>query len=196
MDQKLTSSTQNNLKIKSMAVFCGARDGASPDYKKMAFDLGRRLAKSQVKLVYGGGRVGLMGEVAQGCLQNQGYVIGVIPKSLMTLELGLTACQELHQVESMHERKALMADRAEAFMAIPGGFGTLDEIFEIITWRQLHFHKKPIVFLNHNNYFDSLFDFCVKMKREGFISEQDWNAIEIYNDLDEWTEKWENLNRL
>ena len=90
----------------------------------------------------------------------------------------------------------MMADRAEAFMAIPGGFGTLDEIFEIITWRQLHFHKKPIVFLNYNGYFNSLFDFCGKMKSEGFISQEDWSSIEIYNDLDEWTEKWLNLNRL
>ena len=192
MDQTLKKSE----KINSLAVFCGARDGLTADYKKMAFDLGSRLAKAQVKLVYGGGRVGLMGEVAQGCLQNQGYVVGVIPESLMTRELGLKECQELHLVKTMHERKALMADRAEAFMAIPGGFGTLDEIFEIITWRQLHFHKKPIVFLNHNNYFGALFDFCVKMKGQGFISEEDWNAIEIYNDLDEWTEKWVNLNRL
>lgn len=183
-------------KVKSIAVFCGARDGKAPHYQKMASDLGKCLAEKNVKLVYGGGRVGLMGDLAKGALDHGGYVIGVIPDSLMTLEVGLKECQELHVVKTMHERKALMADRADAFMAIPGGFGTLDEIFEIITWRQLQFHKKPIVFLNHNHYFDALFEFCAKMKGEGFISEQDWNAIEIYNDLNEWTEKWANLNRL
>ena len=183
-------------KIKSVAVFCGARDGKSSHYGQLAFEIGKLLAEKNIKLVYGGGRVGLMGNVAQGCLQNGGYVIGVIPEALMTRELGLKECQELHLVKSMHERKALMADRAEAFLAIPGGFGTLDEIFEIITWRQLQFHKKPIVFLNHQHYFDSLFDFCAKMKSEGFISEQDWNAIEVYNDINEWAEKWANLNLL
>lgn len=183
-------------KIKSIAVFCGARNGNSSHYRKMASDLGKCLAEKDVKLVYGGGCVGLMGDLAKGSLDHGGYVVGVIPDSLMTLEVGLKECQELHIVKSMHERKALMADRADAFMAIPGGFGTLDEIFEIITWRQLQFHKKPIVFLNHNHYFDALFEFCAKMKDEGFISEQDWKAIEIYNDLNEWTEKWANLNRL
>jgi uncharacterized protein (TIGR00730 family) len=183
-------------KINSLAVFCGAREGLAEHYQQMAFNLGKKLAQSNVKLVYGGGRVGLMGDVAQGCLRNKGYVIGVIPESLMTRELGLKECQELHLVKTMHERKALMADRADAFMAIPGGFGTLDEIFEIITWRQLHFHKKPIVFLNHQGYFDSLFEFCDKMKGEGFISEEDLKNIEIYNDLKEWEEKWENLNLL
>lgn len=183
-------------KVKSVAVFCGARDGSSEHYGQMAFELGKRLAQNNLKLVYGGGRVGLMGQLAQGALQNGGYVVGVIPDSLMTRELGLKACQELHLVSTMHERKALMEKRADAFIAIPGGFGTLDEIFEIITWRQLQFHKKPIVFLNHTNYFDPLFEFCSKMKHEGFISTQDWDSIEIYNNSDEWINKWQNLNRL
>lgn len=183
-------------KIKSLAIFCGARDGFSSHYKKFAFELGKTIAQKNMKLVYGGGRVGLMGDVAQGCLQNNGYVIGVIPEVLMTRELGLKECQELHQVESMHQRKALMADKAQAFMAIPGGFGTLDEIFEIITWRQLQFHKKPIVFLNHQHYFDSLLEFCAKMKKEGFISEEDWNSIEVYDNLSDWITAWHGLNRL
>ena len=183
-------------KVNSLAVFCGARENVSTEYRQFAFKLGQLISEHHMKLVYGGGRVGLMGEVAQGCLQNKGYVIGVIPHSLMKLEVGLKECQELHQVHTMHERKALMADRAEAFMAIPGGFGTLDEIFEIITWRQLQFHKKPIVFLNHLGYFDSLFQFCEKMKQEGFISEQDWKLIEVYDDLDSWIKAWQGLNRL
>ena len=182
--------------IKSLAVFCGARDGRSADYGKMARELGKVLADHQIRLVYGGGRVGLMGEVAQGCLQNKGYVIGVIPQSLMQLEVGLKECQELHEVQTMHERKALMADRAEAFMAIPGGFGTLDEIFEIITWRQLKFHEKPIVFLNYKGYFDSLFQFCESMKKEGFISEKDWQSLEVYDDLESWQAAWRKMNRL
>lgn len=183
-------------KIKSLAVFCGSRNGNSAHYRQMAFQLGKILAEKNIKLVYGGGRVGLMGEVAQGCLQNGGYVIGVIPEALMTSEVGLKECQELHLVKTMHERKALMADQAEAFMAIPGGFGTMDEIFEIITWRQLQIHKKPIVFLNHQDYFASLLDFCAKMKEEGFASEQDLQNLEVFNGLSEWTKQWEKLNRL
>ncbi len=183
-------------KIKSLAVFCGARVGHSPHFSQMAFQLGRMLAQNNIRLIYGGGRVGLMGEVAQGCLQNGGYVIGVIPESLMTRELGLKDCQELHIVKSMHERKALMEQHSEAFMAIPGGFGTLDEIFEIITWRQLQFHQKPIIFLNHQQYFSSLFDFCRQMNAEGFISQEDWNTIEVYTELNEWIQKWTKLKRL
>lgn len=183
-------------KIKSLAVFCGARDGRWDHYRKIAFQLGTKLAEKNIKLVYGGGRVGLMGDLAEGCLQNKGYVIGVIPENLVNRELAMKRCQELHIVKTMHERKALMADCADAFMALPGGFGTLDEVFEIMTWRQLQFHIKPIIFLNHQGYFNSLFDFCEKMKSEGFISETDWNLIEVYSDLNEWTEKWEKLNRL
>lgn len=183
-------------KIKSLVIFCGARDGAQPHYREMAYELGKNLAQKNIKLVYGGGNIGLMGQVARGCLDNKGYVIGVIPEALITRELGLDDCQELHRVESMHERKALMADKADAFMAIPGGFGTLDEVFEIITWRQLQFHKKPIVFLNHHHYFSSLFEFCEKMKSEGFISDVDWKLIEIYDNLNDWISSWQKLNRL
>jgi uncharacterized protein (TIGR00730 family) len=183
-------------KIKSIAVFCGAREDLASHYQHMAFGLGKIIAQKKKNLIYGGGRVGLMGHVAQGALQNGGYVVGVIPEALMNRELGLKACQELHQVQTMHERKAMMADRADAFIAIPGGFGTLDEIFEIITWRQLQFHNKPIVFLNHQGYFDSLLQFCEKMKQEGFISAKDWSLIEVYSSLDEWVSAWERANRL
>ncbi len=183
-------------KISSLAVFCGARDLVAPHFKEMSRKLGQVLAQNNVTLVYGGGRVGLMGEVAQGALQSKGTVIGVIPEALMDRELGLKECQELHIVKTMHERKALMADKAQAFMAIPGGFGTLDEIFEIITWRQLGFHKKPVIFLNHENYYGKLLDFCQDMHNQGFVGSVDLSTIEIYQTIDEWVGKWKKLKRL
>lgn len=183
-------------KISSLAVFCGARENVAPGFKELSRHLGQVLAENGVTLVYGGGRVGLMGEVAQGVLRNNGRVIGVIPESLMEKELGLKECHELHVVKTMHERKALMAEKAQAFMAIPGGFGTLDEIFEIITWRQLGFHQKPVIFLNHENYYGKLLDFCHDMQNQGFVSSVDLSTIEIYQTLDEWVGKWKKSKQL
>lgn len=176
--------------LESVTVFCGARDGTSSDYVKTAYEVGKILAQNHTRLVYGGGNVGLMGAVAKGCLDNGGYVVGVIPEALMKRELALKEAQELIVVKSMHERKAMMAHRAEAFLTLPGGFGTLDEIFEIITWRQLGLHSKPIFFLNQNGYYDALFSFCRLMMKEGFISKADFENMHILPSLEEFKKIW------
>lgn len=176
--------------VRAITVFCGARDGASPEYMKLAYDVGKTLAQNHSRLVYGGGNVGLMGAVAKGCLDHSGYVIGVIPQALMNRELALKEAQELIVVKSMHERKAMMAHRADAFLTLPGGFGTLDEIFEIITWKQLGIHQKPVYFLNQNGYYDALFAFCKHMMKEGFISQADFENIHILANLEEFKKLW------
>jgi uncharacterized protein (TIGR00730 family) len=195
MDVK-SLSPQTGRKIRSLAVFCSAREGLAPSYQELAREMGKFLASSGIELVYGGGRRGLMGEMALEALANGGAVFGVIPEALMERELGLTTCQEFHVVKTMHQRKALMAQRAQAFLALPGGFGTLDEIFEMITWRQLGYHEKPIVFINYGAYFQELLDFCRKMEREGFVGAPDFETIEIYQDLEEWIQAWKKLNRV
>ena len=131
--------------------------------------MGRMLAEAGVGVVYGGGSVGLMGRLADGALQAGGEVIGVIPKKLLDLELGHPGVSEMHVVEGMHPRKAKMAELADAFIALPGGYGTLEELFEVVTWGQLHYHQKPVGVLNINGYFDLLLGFIDQMCAERFI---------------------------
>ncbi|MDA7916036.1 TIGR00730 family Rossman fold protein [Verrucomicrobia bacterium] len=155
--------------IKSVAVFCGSASGESPIYREAATAMGHLLADRGIQLVYGGGNIGLMGIIAEAVLEKSGKVIGVIPKSLENKELAHMGLTDLRIVESMHERKALMADLSDGFIAMPGGFGTLDELCEILTWAQLSFHSKPIGLLNINGFFDPLllmFDHAI---REGFL---------------------------
>jgi uncharacterized protein (TIGR00730 family) len=156
--------------ISKVAVFCGARDGARPAYRASAVAFGKALAERSMALVYGGGSTGLMGAVADGALQGRGEVIGVIPKGLARAEfahLGLTA---LHYVATMHQRKALMEELSDAFVALPGGYGTLDELMEIVTWAQIGLHTKPIGLLNVEGYFDPLLAFVQRAVDDGFIS--------------------------
>ena len=134
--------------MKTVCVFCGSASGANPVYATTARELGRELAARKLGLVYGGGRVGLMGEVASATLAAGGTVVGVIPHSLALKEIAQEDCTELIVVATMHERKALMADRSDAFVALPGGYGTCDELFEILTWAQLGIHRKPVALLN------------------------------------------------
>ncbi|MFN0316980.1 MAG: TIGR00730 family Rossman fold protein, partial [Burkholderiales bacterium] len=134
--------------MKRICVFCGASAGSRPVFAEAAKDLGALLARRNTGIVYGGGNVGLMGVLAGAALAEGGEVIGVIPRSLMERELAHTGLTELHVVATMHERKALMADLSGAFIALPGGFGTLDEFFEILTWAQLGIHSKPCGLLN------------------------------------------------
>ena len=154
--------------IKSICVYCGASLGKSPDYLDLAQELGRELARQGVRLVYGGGRVGLMGAVADAALAEGGEVIGVIPEHLQAAEVGHTGLTELKVVESMHVRKRLMFDLADAFVVLPGGFGTLDETFEIVTWRQLGLHDKPIVLIDRNGYWDPFMDLIDHLIASGF----------------------------
>ncbi|MFD1426028.1 uncharacterized protein (TIGR00730 family) [Kroppenstedtia sanguinis] len=162
--------------MKNICVFCGSSPGSNPVYIEGAKQLGIALAESDITLVYGGARVGLMGAVADTVLDHGGQAIGVIPKSLVDREIAHTGLTHLHIVDSMHERKALMADLADGFIALPGGSGTLEEFFEVFTWAQLGHHQKPCGLLNLNDYYTPLLQFIDHTIREGFMKE-DYRAI-------------------
>jgi len=155
--------------LKAVTVFCGSSVGGDAAFASAAEGLGRALATSGRTLVYGGGRVGLMGRVADAALAAGGHVIGVIPEALMAREIGHRGLPDLRVVGSMHERKALMVALGDAFVAMPGGFGTLDELFEAVTWSQLGIHAKPIGLLNVSGYFDFLLRFADRAASDGFV---------------------------
>lgn len=163
--------------IKTICVFCGSRKGNDSEYSRDARELGHLLAKYQIGLVYGAGNIGLMGVVADACLEMHGKVTGVIPGKLVEKEVAHHCLTELVVVESMHERKALMAARADAFLALPGGFGTCDELFEIITWAQLGIHAKPVGILNTAGFFDPLLHWIDHMVNTNFINPKYRNLI-------------------
>jgi uncharacterized protein (TIGR00730 family) len=156
----------------SVCVYCGSRLGTSPTYAKVAIEVGTWIGEHQGQLVYGGGNNGLMGLVAQATADAGGRVVGIIPKALQTKENTRTACTELHVVGTMHERKRMMAERADVFLALPGGIGTFEELFEVWTWRQLGYHDKPIGLLNTEGYYDGLMSFANSSVQQGFLS--DW----------------------
>ena len=157
--------------MRRVCVFCGSSHGASPVYTEAARDLGRRIAGRGLGLVYGGGQVGLMGEVADAALAAGGEVIGVIPYALEAREVGHRGLTEMHVVDSMHERKALMADLSDGFLALPGGIGTLEELFEVWTWGQLGLHAKPCALLDVAGYYSPLLAFLDHTVDEGFLRE-------------------------
>lgn len=152
-----------------ICVFCGSNGGARPLYRTIAQQMGACLAKRQLALVYGGGNVGLMGTIADAVLLAGGEVIGVIPEALMEKELAHTGLTELHVVKSMHERKALMVELADGFVALPGGFGTFEEFCEVLTWAQLGFHQKPCGLLNVDGYYDALIALFNHAEQERFV---------------------------
>lgn len=155
--------------MQAIAVFCGSSPGRNPIYKELAIDLGRTFAQRGITLVYGAGNIGLMGAMADAVLENGGKVLGAIPHFIKEKEVCHTGLTELHLVDSMHQRKQLMAELADGFITLPGGFGTLDELFEILTWKQLQLHAKPIGLLNWNGYYDHLIAHIDRMIAEGFI---------------------------
>jgi uncharacterized protein (TIGR00730 family) len=155
--------------MKRICVFCGSNEGRRPEYRAAAEELGRELARRKIGLVYGGGDVGLMGAIADAVLGAGGEVIGVIPKHLMSRELGHNGLTKLHVVHSMHERKALMADSSDAFIALPGGFGTLEEFCEVLTWTQLGLHSKPCGILNARGFYSPLLAMFDHLVEEGFV---------------------------
>ena len=155
--------------MKSVAVYCGSSSGNQEIYVQQAQEMGRELARRDLTLVYGGGCVGLMGTIADAVLAEGGKVIGVIPGFLADKELAHKGCTELHVVETMHQRKLLMADLAEGFVAMPGGFGTLEELFEVLTWGQLGLHGKPVGLLNTLGFYDSLLALLDHMSGEAFL---------------------------
>ncbi len=151
-----------------LAVYCASSNHTLPRYGEAAYAVGQRLAERGIGVVYGGGSVGLMGKVADGALDAGGEVIGVIPRKLLDLELGHTGC-ELVVVESMHERKAKMAELSDGFIALPGGWGTWEELFEVVTWTQLGYHHKPVGVLNLDGYYDPLQQMVSQALEQGFV---------------------------
>jgi hypothetical protein len=151
--------------IHNVAVFCASADGADPSYRAMAAELGRALALRGIGVVYGGSKVGLMQAVAEAALAEGGCVVGVIPTILVDLEVAHGGLTELHVTDTMHTRKALIGERSDAFIALPGGFGTFEELFEALAWQTLKLHSKPVLLLNTNGFYDKLlafFDHCVE----------------------------------
>ena len=160
-----------------ICVYCGSSPGNDPAHRAAALALGGFLAREGITVVYGGGNVGLMGAVADGALAEGGQVIGVIPQSLLEKELGHRGVTELHVTSSMHERKQMMVDLSDGFIALPGGFGTLDELFETLTWLQLGFHHKPVGLLNVGGFFDGLTSFISHMSTTGFLKPEHASCV-------------------
>ncbi|GCL61552.1 LOG family protein [Pseudaquabacterium pictum] len=155
----------------SVAVYCGSRNGARPAYRDLALRLGTAIGRRGWQLVYGGGRAGLMGAVADATLAAGGTVVGVIPESLMNLEVGHAGLTELHVVQTMHQRKQMMAERSHAFIAMPGGIGTFEELFEVWTWRHLAYHDRPIGLLDVEGYWAPMLKFLHHSVAEGFMGD-------------------------
>lgn len=167
-----------------ICVYCGSSPGDDPAHRAAAQALGGFLAREGLTVVYGGGNIGLMGAVADGALAAGGQVIGVIPQSLLEKELGHRGVTELHVTGSMHERKQLMVDLSDGFIALPGGFGTLDELFETLTWLQLGFHHKPVGLLNVGGFFDGLIGFIRHMSQSGFLKPEHADCVLVESDAE------------
>ena len=168
--------------MRAVCVFCGSNAGARPVYADAAQELGRAVARRGLALIYGGAAVGLMGTIADAALAAGGKVIGVIPTALVEREIAHSGLTEQHHVKSMHERKALMADRSDAFLALPGGAGTLEETFEAWTWAQLGHHQKPVGLLNVDGFFDALLAFLDHQVNERFIRQEHRDMLIVESD--------------
>lgn len=165
--------------MNGICVYCGSSTGNISTFKEAAQELGRSFAEKEITLIYGGAGQGLMGALADSCLDNGGFVVGVVPKFLNEIEITHDRLTEIVLTESMHERKTSMADRADAFIAMPGGFGTLEELMEILTWSQLGLIQKPIGILNVNGYYDPLMVFFDHMLKQGLIKEKNLDLFVI-----------------
>jgi hypothetical protein len=180
--------------MKALCVFCGANFGRRPAYRLAAEQLGGLLAHRGITLVYGGGNVGLMGALADAALADGGKVVGVIPQALVEKEIGHNGLSEMHVVGSMHERKALMADLADAFLSLPGGFGTWDEFCEALTWSQLGLQKKACAFLNVEGYYDALLALTERAAEDGFIREEHRKLLLVDGDAEILLDRLENYD--
>lgn len=178
--------------MKSITVFCGSSFGSDEIYKDQAILLGQTLAKQNIQLVYGGANVGLMGAVADGVLQEGGKAIGVLPHFLQSKEIAHQDLTELILVETMHERKTKMNDLCDGVIVLPGGYGTLEEFFEMITWAQLGLHKKPIAILNINGFYDDLIKLVQNMVDKGFLKQINQEMLLVSDSIDELLEKMKN----
>lgn len=177
--------TKEKVAIRSVCVYCGSSSRVNQRYKDNAALLGQQLAKKGIDVVYGGGRVGLMGIVADAALNAGGKVVGIIPHYIQSKEVEHLGLTELHVVESMHTRKRMMAERSDAFVVLPGGFGTLDEAFEIITWKQLQLHEKPIIIFDDGGFWKPLVDLMENLIHEGFANEKHKSLYQVARSLPE-----------
>lgn len=186
MDPASLQSRRNvpRIELRAVCVYCGSNAGDNGEYLAAAATLGRLLADRGIELIYGGGRVGLMGRLADAAVEAGGTVTGVIPEALLRREVGHDRVNDLHVVGSMHERKAIMAERADAFLAMPGGLGTLEELFEILTWAQLGEHDKPCGLLNVAGYFDYLIAFLDHAVERGFLKPAHRQLLRIESQVD------------
>ncbi|MCP3929482.1 MAG: TIGR00730 family Rossman fold protein [Bacteroidetes bacterium] len=178
--------------MKAISVFCGSSRGANPIYEGNALELGQFLAENGIQLIYGGGNVGLMGILADAALKHGGEVIGVIPGFMIPNEVAHKALSQLIIVETMHERKQVMSNISDGVIILPGGFGTLDEFFEMLTWKQLHLHDKPIGILNINNYYDHLLSHFDLMVQEQFLREVNRDLIIASDTIKSLVKRMEN----
>lgn len=171
--------------MSSICVYCGSRVPDEPEYIELAQRLGKYIGENNHQLVYGGGKIGMMGLIADATLQNDGEVVGIIPTALKIAEVVHTGVTEIIETKDMHTRKALMEKRSSAFVIMPGGFGTLDEFFEILTWRQLGFHSKPIIMVNINGYFDGIAQFVSTALKRKFITDNNLQLFSVTSTYEE-----------
>lgn len=183
------------IRLKNICVYCGSSGRVADFYKDAATRLGEILGQNNRRLVYGGGNVGLMGLVANATMESGGEAIGIIPSHIESREISNTGLTELHVVGSMHERKQMMVDRADAFVVLPGGLGTLDEFFEIMTWRQLGLHDKPIVVVNIGEYWTALIHLIDVMVKEGFVRAADRDGLQVVDNIEDVLSALDNAPR-
>lgn len=170
--------------MKSIAVFCGSSKGTDEKIQTEAYNLGKYMAEKEITLVYGAARIGIMGKVASGVLENGGKAIGVIPDFLKTREVYHTGLSELIVTKTMHERKLIMHELSEGVITLPGGFGTLEEFFEMITWAQLGLHSKPVAILNSNGFYDELLEMLLKMVAKGLLKKENYSMLLVDHDIE------------
>jgi len=182
--------------MKSIVVFCGSSEGANAVYASNAYELGETFAKKNIQLVYGGAKIGIMGKVAEGTLTNGGKVIGVIPEFLTLKEVFHEGLTELIVTKNMQERKLKMHDISDGIIMLPGGFGTLEEFFEMLTWSQLGLHQYPIGILNTNGFYDHLLNMMQQMVTEGFVKNDHLNTILVDTNIENLLEKMEHYQPL
>ena len=174
------------MRVKAIAVFCGSKAGANPIFVKHAEQLGALLAEKKINLIYGGGNKGLMGAVANGALSKEGKVTGIIPKALTEFEHQHEGLTELNIVDTMHIRKQLLYDKCDAAIILPGGYGTLDEVFEMLTWNQLSIHHRPIYFLNSGGFYKHLLAHIQMMEDEGLLYGKATDLITVVNEVNDF----------
>ncbi len=191
-----TSSNTPSNNLRSICVFCGSSAGDSPIFRTASLELADILGNAQISLVYGGAHIGLMGAVADRVLEKNGRVIGVIPQSLVDVEVAHDGLTELHVTDGMHQRKAKMADESDAFIALPGGLGTLEELFEVLTWAQLGYHTKPIGLLNVDGYYDDLLRFLDNSAARGFMRQSHRDLLHVASNAAELFDLLQNAKPL